>query len=586
MYFTYPLDCDFILRKKKSLKKRLLDSVDYGYISKNIAILGGSSTHEIKEILELFLLDCGIVPKFYESDYNRFYEEAVFNNDALNAFKPDIIYIHTSFFNLNFTESVDDTLKKYHQIWQSLSSKYQCAIIQNNFELPPYRIYGNLDATLPQGKTHYVNTLNLALSNMLHPISNIYLNDINSLSARIGLDKWYDLTLYARSKYALSLDTIPYLAWNLASIIKAIFGLSKKALVLDLDNTLWGGVIGDDGINGIQIGTETAIGECYVMLQSYIKELKNRGIMLSVCSKNELDNAKSGFSHPSSILSIDDFISFKANWNLKSENIKEIAKDINIGLNTLVFVDDNPAERELVANELPNVAQALPHDLDLINPLDFIESIDRNAYFETVSFSNEDVERNNYYLQNKAREEQSGSFTSYDDFLKSLSMKAEIKSFSAVYMERIAQLTNKTNQFNLTTKRYTQAHLEAIANDDSYIALYGRLSDKFGDNGLISVLIAQCKGEIAHIDLWLMSCRVLKRGMEYAMLDSLIYHARKKGIRILKGYYCKSTKNAMVSDLYADFGFGLVGKNDEDSVWQLEIDKYKSKEFFIGVEYD
>lgn len=598
MLFSYPLDSTLLLRKKKSLKKNLLDNLQTNIEStlhKNIAILGGSSTQEVCDMLELFLLDCGIVPHFYQSEYNKFYEDSVFENKALKDFKPDIIYIHTSFVNVRFDES---EWTAFTQVWQSLSDTYQCAIIQNNFELPPYRIYGNLDSILPSAKTQYIHALNARFHTKIYETPNLYIHDICYLSASLGLEKWYDFSLYARTKYALSLECIPHLAWNLSHIIKAIFGINKKALVLDLDNTLWGGVIGDDGLSGIHIGTETPLAESYTLFQKYIKDLKDRGIMLSVCSKNEYENAKNGFTHPSSILRFDDFMSFQANWNLKSENIKVIAKELNIGLNTLVFIDDNPTERHLVSQSLPSVAvpeshnqqidrdsQAVPQMLG-VDVLDFIPHIDKNGYFESISVSQEDLERNSYYTQNKARDEALSAFTNYNEFLQSLAMKAQIIPFSPLFMERIAQLTNKTNQFNLTTKRYTQATLESIAKDSSFITLQGRLKDKFGDNGLIALLIARIEDETAHIDLWLMSCRVLKRTMEYAMLDTLIKHAKSKGVKTLIGYYYKTQKNAMVADLYSDFGFSLKAQNGDDSIWQLDIDKYKPKAYFIGVNDD
>lgn len=604
MLFSYPIDSAMFLRKKKSLKRQLLSSITAGtksVLSKNIAILGGSSTQEVRDMLELFLLDCGIVPNFYESEYNRFYEDSVFENKALQDFKPDIIYIHTSFVNVRFDES---EFTKLSAVWKNLSTTYQCAIIQNNFELPPYRIYGNLDCVLPNAKTHYIHNLNAKIHQKINETPNLYIHDICYLSATLGLDRWYDFSLYARTKYALSLECIPHLAWNLSHIIKAIFGISKKVLILDLDNTLWGGVIGDDGLSGIDIGTETPLAESYSFFQSYIKELKNRGIMLSVCSKNEQNNAKSGFNHPDSILQLQDFVSFQANWNLKSENIKLIAKELNIGLDALVFIDDNPSERALVALALPDVAiPESPHlrqsslqqnnsdslrsaDALGANVLDFITHIDKNGYFESVSISLEDMERDRYYTQNKARNDALTTFANYDEFLQSLNMKARITPFAPIYMERIAQLTNKTNQFNLTTKRYTQATLENIAKDSSFITLQGHLEDIFGDNGLITLLIARVDGDIAHIDLWLMSCRVLKRTMEYAMLDSLVKQAKIRNIKTLVGYYYKSRKNIMVERFYGECGFALQEQNGEDSIWQLDIEKYKSKTFFIGVNYD
>jgi FkbH-like protein len=378
------------------------------------------------------------------------------------------------------------------------------------------------------------------------------------------------------------MDAIPELAFNISKIINSIFGKSKKCLVLDLDNTCWGGVIGDDGLDGIHIGTETAIAETFTSLQSYAKELKQRGITLAVCSKNDFKNAKEGFEHPESILCFDDFTSFKANWGPKHQNILDIAKEINIGIDSLVFIDDNPVERDIVFSQIPSVS--VPNvGSDVIN---FIDHIDRNGYFEPISLLPDDINRNKYYEDNKKRAVEQSTFKSYDEFLVSLDMTATIKSFSSIYLDRITQLTNKTNQFNLTTNRYTAGEIENIANSDKYIKIYGKLTDKYGDNGLIAITIGRIEYKQCHIDLWLMSCRVLKRDMEFAMLDELVRQCKEKRISEIVGYYFKSAKNNMVSDLYEKFGFILSKANNEDTIWKLDILNYENKNKFIGVTND
>lgn len=585
---NYPLDVDFILRKKKSLKKELL-SKENSLIKKRVAILGGSTTSEIKNILELFLLNSGIEPEFYESEFNKYYEDAIFENNALKSFSPDIIYLHTSNVNIieypifnDDIETVENKISSIHNkfknIWSSLA-KYECSIIQNNFDLPINRSLGNLDFYDMHGKTNFINRVNLEFAKSANEIKNLYINDINYLSASIGLNNWFDKSLWHTSKYAVSYDAIPYLAHNISKIIGAIFGKTKKCLVLDLDNTCWGGVIGDDGLSGISIGSETAIAETYTQFQKYAKELKDRGIMLSVCSKNDFKNAKEGFEHPDTVLKFDDFTSFKANWEPKHQNIVDIAKEINIGIDSLVFIDDNPVEREIVSSQIKSVS--VPNVGD--NVIDFIDYIDNEGYFEIVSLSNDDINRNKYYEDNKKRVEEESSFTSYDDFLSSLNMSAEINDFNTIYLERITQLTNKTNQFNLTTKRYTSAQMEEVLENNNFIKIYGKLTDKFGDNGLIAISIASIVDNIAHIDLWLMSCRVLKRDMEFAMLDELVKRCKENNINELRGYYYKTNKNNMVEDLYSKFGFELLEKNDDDSIWKLDISNYENKNKFIKV---
>jgi FkbH-like protein len=589
-YLEHPLDVNKILRKKKSIKKDLL--LNDNFIDKNIAILGGSTTSEIKNILELFLLKIGIKPSFYESEYNKYYEDALFGNDELDKFNPDIIYIHITNKNIikfpgtkDSSEDVDllisSEIQKYKSIWSSLS-KFDCAIIQNNFDYTENRNLGNLDCYDIHGKTYFINKLNDEFSLNARGIKKLYINDINYLSSYVGIRYWFDQSLWHQSKYAISMESIPELAFNISKIIFSIFGKSKKCLVLDLDNTCWGGVVGDDGLDGIHMGTETAIAESYTVFQKYVKELKDRGITIAICSKNDFENAKEGFSHPESILKFDDFTSFKANWIPKHKNILDIANEINIDVNSLVFIDDNPVEREIVLSYIPSVS--VPDvGSDVV---EYIKHIDRNGYFEPISLSDDDINRSQYYEDNKKRANEQVTFQSYDEFLVSLDMTAKIKSFSSIYLGRITQLTNKTNQFNLTTKRYTVGEIENISANDSYIKLYGKLADKFGDNGLVAITIGRLLGNQCHIDLWLMSCRVIKRGIEFAMLDELVRRCKEKGISEIVGYYFKSAKNSMVSDLYDKFGFILSEADNEDTTWKLDISNYENKNIFIKINND
>ena len=453
----YPFDWEYLNRKKKSLKRELEASRE-SFIEKKIAILGGSTTNELKLNLELFLLKEGIKPIFYESEYNKYYEDALFSQELLE-FKPDIVYVYSTIKNIKSFPSIateqkqnEDIFafetKKLETIWGNLFSKLACVVIQNNFELPQTRIIGNSSFYLENGNVKFVNKLNLFISEATKKYSNLYINDINYLSSLIGLEKWYDNELWFNYKYAMSFEGITYVAHSVASIIKSIYGKNKKAIALDLDNTLWGGVIGDDGVNGIKIGSETAIGEAYEDFQKYIKEIKNMGIILTINSKNDLENALEGLKHPSMILHEEDFFTIKANWNLKSNNILESAREINIGEDSFVFIDDNPVERELVKSQLNTVS--VPDIGDKIEL--FKNFIDRNNYFEIISLSKEDLERAKYYQDNQNREKEQQNYSNYNDYLKSLDMIAEIAEAKEVYLERIYQLINKTNQFNLTTK--------------------------------------------------------------------------------------------------------------------------------------
>lgn len=556
----YPFDGEYILKKAKSIRKVLLND-GTSRLAKKIAVLGGSTTHDIIKVLELFLLNYGIEPVFYESEYAMYWQDAMFDNPELKAFEPDIILIHTSNRNVlsypslsdskeKVNELINDNFQHFKVMWDKLRETYQCPIIQNNFEYPFFRLLGNKEASDVHGRISFLNRLNEMFYAYARGCDNFYINDINYLSAQYGLDKWSDPFYWHMYKYALCLNAIPTLSFNLANIMKSVYGKNKKALVLDLDNTLWGGVVGDDGVENLEIGQETSMGQVYSEFQSYLKSQKEIGIMLNVSSKNEPENAIAGLNHPDGVLRPEDFILIKANWEPKSKNVGEIARELNIAQDSLVFVDDNPAEREIIRTQLSGTA--VP---ELVSPEQYIRILDHSGFFEVTNLSEDDKARNDMYKANLERKKQEESFGDYTEYLKSLNMTGVIKPFEPLYMARIAQLTNKSNQFNLTTRRYTQAELEKISENNQYITLYGKLEDKFGDNGVVSVVIGVIKDNILHIDLWLMSCRVLKRDMEYAMMDTLVYTCRSKGITQIMGYYYPTAKNRMVENFYELQGF-------------------------------
>jgi FkbH-like protein len=587
----YPFDANYILLKKKQLKRQLLETSD-GFINKKIAILGGSTTNDIKLILELFLLNYGIRPSFYESEYNQYYQDAVFANSKLELFAPDIIYIHTTNRNITQFPSLSDDVEainwlitqemdKYQHIWNHLRETYGCPIIQNNFEMPFYRLMGNKDASDIHGKVNFLTHLNMEFNSYAQTHEDFYICDINYISADYGLREWSNPFYFYMYKYALNVNAIPYLSFNVANIIKSVFGKNKKGFVLDLDNTLWGGVIGDDGVENIVLGPEDAEGQVYSEFQHYIKEHQQLGIILNIDSKNDYKNAIAGLKHPDSKLSEDDFIEIKANWNPKDQNFLDISKELNLLPESLVFVDDNPAERHIVTEQLPGVCA--PE----IGPVyNYIQNIDRNGFFEVTTISKDDVNRNKMYRENIERIKSQANFTNYREYLLSLSMQGIIKAFEPIYYARIAQLTNKSNQFNLTTRRYTQTEIENIATDDDFITLYGKLIDKFGDNGIVSAIVGHKFGVECQIDLWIMSCRVLKRNMEYAMMDALVEQCRMAGIHQIRGYYYPTAKNHMVRDFYSFQGFSKTSEDSEGNTeWIFEIPtEYKHKNKVIKME--
>lgn len=578
----WPLDTAMMSRTAKRLARELKEKPNLRDI--RVAVLGGSTTNELVTFLELMLLERGFRPVFWQSEFGRYWEDAVLGNAELAEFHPDLVYVHTTVRNVQAFvptgASLEDALQaeaaeceRFLQIWESIQKMHPCTVIQNNFELPDARIFGNYDLTLQSGNVAQIHRLNRALAEQARTRSWLILHDLNYLASQVGLHAWHDPSRWFSYKLAITQQATGALAQSLGSLIGARYGQSKKVLVLDLDNTLWGGIIGDDGVDNIVIGRETPQAEAYTAFQEYCLSLKARGIVLAVCSKNSDAIAREGFNHPDSVLNILDFASFKANWSPKHENIIEIAHELNLGLESFVFVDDNPAERALVRAQLPMVAvPEVGADSSL-----YAQIIDRQRYFETLSISSEDLQRSSQYVANAKRNESQAKFQNYDEYLISLEMRAEAGSFVPAYMERIAQLTNKSNQFNLTTKRYSLAEVTSIAEDPLFATLYIRLKDRFGDNGLISVLVGRQQGDVLEIDLWLMSCRVLKRDVELLALDLLADEARKRGIRFLRGFYFRTPKNDMVSRHYERLGFTAVEETPDRSTWLFELSNYTER---------
>lgn len=581
-----PFDGEYLMRSHKRLLRALSDQI-HPTIEKRIAVIGGCTTTGVVDMLRTFLLASGIRATFYESDYNRYYEDGVYGNAELDAFHPEIVIVYTHEGNIIYRSTVGDSdeirrerladeFARWKKLWECIQERYGAILIQNNFDFPPTMSLGSLDAVC--GRTDMVLSINAAFAEYARSHAGFYLHDMCSLCARLGRDRWHDRRQFHAYKLVPAYDCIPETAWSLAALLRAILGQGKKCLVLDLDDTLWGGVIGDDGVDGIVLGRETARGEAYVEVQSYLCALQRSGIILAVCSKNDDAVARSGFSHPDSVLHVEDFASFHANWRSKAENIHMIADEIGIGLDSMVFLDDNPVERELVRQQLPMVAVPEISSADVFG---YIRALEAGRYFESAGISSDDLNRSTAYTANMKRNALAENTATYDEFLKSLDMSAEIAPFRPVYYDRIAQLTNKSNQFNLTTRRYTRADIAQMAETERFVTLYGRLTDKLGDNGLISVVIGEKREKALHILLWLMSCRVLKRGMEQMMLDVLVEAAAGEGLEKLIGYYIPTPKNSMVRDLYATFGFHKIQEDGAGSIWEIALNGYRPQGRFI-----
>lgn len=581
--FDYPLDATTLLRKKKSIRKELL-AQENPWIEKRIAVLGGSTTCEVVDQLDIALLNHGIKADFYQSDYGRYWEDGMFGNETLDAFHPDIIYVHTNWRNIltfptikSTTDEVSDLLsaefKRFSSFWESVRSRYGCPVIQNNFDRPAYRLLGNRDIWDFRGRSNFVFSLNSRFYEYARSHSSFFINDLDYVAQEYGLSKWCDPVYWNMYKYFCPLNAIPFVACSVANIIKSIFGKNKKLLALDLDNTLWGGVVGDDGVEGIKIGSDIPLGQPFYDFQCYCKELQQIGVLLAVNSKNEHDNAVAGLNHPSCVLKLDDFVSLKANWNTKDSNLRQISDELSLGLDSFVFIDDNLVERDLVKRHLPMVSVPSVNSAE-----DYVKVIEQSGFFESTAISEDDLLKTSQYKARTEAKNLIAEYGSYDEYLAGLDMKAVITDFEPVAVQRVAQLTNKSNQFNLTTLRCSESDISRMQENCNYLCLCGRLTDRFADNGIVTVVAGEIIESSLHIRLWLMSCRVLKRGLEDFMMNKLVKQVGDKGLTQIVGYYYPTPKNGIVKSFYSDMGFKL-SMIDEDgkSVWLINVADYRER---------
>ena len=537
-----------------------------GLLHKKIAVLGGYSTQMISGLLRVELLKRGIYPTLFEGEYGTL-ESLIYSRDpALKNFGPDLTFFCVGGEHLG-TGTIDEEIARWMTLWRETRDFLGGEIIQNTFEEPRHLPFGNFELKAEASRLRFVRELNLRLG--VEAPAYVHFNDVDRLASFVGRRAWRDERLYDMAKFPVAHAYLPMYVRNVATVISSVFGGGKKCLVLDLDNTLWGGVIGDDGLDGIQIGEGSPSGEAYKRFQHYIKSLKDRGVLLAVCSKNDESIAKEPFrSRPEMILKLEDFASFQANWDPKPQNLERIARELNIGIDSLVFVDDNPAERDIVRKLASGVTVVeLPAD-----PAEYTTVLAEDRHFEPVLFTKEDGERGEQYRANSQRKALESNISDYSVFLESLEMVAEIAPFDRLHFPRIAQLINKTNQFNLTTKRYTEQNVAEMAADARYLTRYVKLTDKFGDNGLISVFIAKRASDTDFaIDSWLMSCRVLKRDVERLLFCEVAAALRASGARNLVGEYLPTAKNALVKNLLADLGF-----REANGKWISDLTKVPS----------
>ncbi|HEY2841734.1 MAG TPA: HAD-IIIC family phosphatase [Pirellulales bacterium] len=542
-----------------------------------LAVLGSFTTGQLISMIELSLFSAGIVAEVYEADYGVFRQEILDPTSTLYEFRPQVMFLATSWRDLGGApelhsdpaaaqQLVEAEVDRWLNLWNAAYQRLGCQIVQNNFDAPAWRQLGNYELRHPTSLRRYSAAVNQAFQDRAPPFVTIH--DLDELSAQIGRARWGDERFFHHAKIPCDPECLVEYGQSVASLIVALQGLSKKCLALDLDNTLWGGVIGDDGLGGIRLGQGNPEGESFLAFQRYVKSLKDRGVILAVCSKNEEPVAKEVFEkHREMALRLEDVSCFVANWEPKADNLRRIAMALNIGRDSIVFVDDNPVERALVRQLAPDVmVPELPED-----PAGYIAAIENLRAFQVVSLSSEDLKRTEFYQANAQRQMQEETATNIDDFLKSLAMVARVAPIDATTLERSAQLINKSNQFNLTTRRRSTAEVQAIVDDPQWVTRTVSLVDKFGDNGLISVLLARADQETLAIDTWLMSCRVLKRGVESLLRNKLVEIARERGLRQIVGEYIPTAKNVIVKDHYQNLGLTKFSEDDGRTRWRLEV---------------
>ena len=566
----------------KELKKNL--SKDFSRFKKiKIAILGDSATQLLVQAIKGYGYNEKISLEFFEADYQQIERQILDLNSELYNFNPEYIIIFESteklindFYKLDKLQKdkySDIKIEITKNLWDNINKRINCRIINFNYVEIDDNIFGNFANKVKVSFLYQIRKLNLGLMDAAQEYKSVFINDVCALQNMYGRKNTFDKRLYISSKIVFSPDILSLIAKNIVDIIKAANGKIKKCLILDLDNTLWSGIIGDDGINNIQIG-ELGIGQIFSEIQMWAKQLKERGIILVICSKNTENIAKEPFiKHPEMVLRLDDIALFVANWENKIENIRHIQSTLNIGFDSMVFIDDSSFERNMVREILPEIAvPELPED-----PIDYLSYLKSLNLFETVSYSKEDVKRTQKYQVEVKREKHKSKFSSIDYYLKNLEMIAEVGEFNDYYIPRIAQLTQRSNQFNLRTKRYTDQDIDRIRGSKEYIARYFKLKDKFGEYGLISILILKkLEKDSIFIDTLIMSCRVLKRGMEEFIFNKLVKIASKEGYSKIIGEYLSTPKNLLVKNLYKNYGFVKDGKR-----WFLNIKDYKVKNTFI-----
>jgi FkbH-like protein len=565
-----------------------------GFQPVRLAILASSTVDHLPPAIRVAGLRRKLLIDVHGGAYGQYRQDLLDPGSALHRFKPQ-----AALFSLTAREAiaavplaatgaeVDAAVARFVADLRSLSRKAReidgAAVVQQTFLDIGEPLFGSYDRMVPGAQATVVARLNDQVCEAAAR-DGVLILDVARSSQRDGIDAWFDVGRWLQGKLEIAPQAAPLYGDLAARILAAQRGLSKKCLVLDLDNTLWGGVIGDDGIDGIVLGEGSAAGEAHLALQHYAKQLKERGVILAVCSKNDLKIAEAAFrDHPEMALRRPDFAAFQANWDDKAQNLKAIAAKLNIGVDALVFVDDNPIERARVRQSLPVVAvPEMPED-----PAHYVRCLAEAGYFEAIAFTAEDRGRAEAYAANAEREALLGSAESMDDFLRGLAMTAVYGPFTAVDHARVVQLINKTNQFNSTTRRYAADEITRIMDEPDAVTLQFRLLDRLGDNGLVSTMILRPTpddDEVLEIENWVMSCRVFGRELEFEAMNIAVEAARERGARALVADYIPTPKNDVISKLYPSLGFAEVDRPapaNGATRWRLDLADYVARKTHI-----
>ncbi len=556
-----------------------------------LAVLASATIEHLLPSLRVAALRRGLWLTSYVCGYGQYAQELLDPSSGLHAFRPTALLFALDAPHLlggfDVTQSADEVMARLDTVmarlighWRQARDAFGCTILQQTLLPPAFDLLGNNEHRLAASPASLVAALNA----MIRSAADREYADIVAIdaqAARDGVHAWHDPMLWLRAKQAIHPAAAPFYGDLVGRLLAAQQGRASKCLVLDLDNTLWGGVIGDDGLDGIVLGQGSALGEAFLAFQHYAKNLSRRGVLLAVCSKNDEANALEPFErHPEMVLRRTDIACFVANWDDKATNLRRIAEKLNIGLDSLVFADDNPFERNIIRRELPMVAvPELPEDPALYAPC-----IAAAGYFEAVRLTEEDVARTIQYQQRAQHESLRATTTDLEGYLRSLDMELSWRRFDTLGLARIVQLSNKTNQFNLTTRRTTDMEVAALIADPSALTLQLRLRDQLGDSGMIALIAGRLLGTDLSIETWLMSCRVLGRKIEQATLFLVAEEARRLGAARLLGQYRPTAKNGMVREHYAQLGFSLIGEApDGVTDWALSLDRPISPPDFIRI---